>query len=72
MCKVKNRPAPDPIKNLFKVCHNQSYSLRRNLNNFKLDKPKRNFMKKALVTLVQNSGMILKMILRVRQRTKNV
>ena len=29
-------------------------------------------MKKALVTPVQNSGMILKMILRVRQRTKSV
>ena len=69
MHKVKNGTAPDLIKNLFNICDNQNYSLRSNLNNFKLDKPKRNFMKKALVTPVQNFGMILKMILRGRQRT---
>ena len=73
MHKVKNGTAPDLIKNLFNICVkitcNQNYSLRSNLNNFKLDKPKRNFRKKVLVTLVQNFGMILKMILRVRQRT---
>ena len=69
MHKVKNETAPDLIKNLFDICDNQNYSLRSNLNNFKLDKPKRNFTKKALVTPVQNFGMILKMILRVRQRT---
>ena len=70
MHKVKNGTAPDLIKNLFNICDNQNYSLRSNLNNFKLDKPKRNFMKKkALVTPGQNFEMILKMILRVRQRT---
>ena len=46
--KVKKWTAPDPIKNLFNVCDNQNYSLRSNLNNFKLGKPKRNFMKKSI------------------------
>ena len=46
MHKVKNGTAPDLIKNLFNICDNQNYYLRSNLNNFKLDKPKRNFMKK--------------------------
>ena len=70
MHKEKNGTAPHLIKNLLNICDNQNYSLRSNLNNFKLDKPKRNFMKKkALVTPVQNFGMILKMILRVRPRT---
>ena len=36
------------MKNLFNVCDNQNYSLRSNLNDFKLDKPKRNFMKKSI------------------------
>ena len=48
MHKVKNGTAPDLIKNLFNICDNQNYSLRSNLNNFKLDKPKRNFMKKSI------------------------
>ena len=48
MYKVKNGAAPDPIKNLFNVCDNQNYSLRSNLNDIKLDKPKRNFMKKSI------------------------
>ena len=64
MHKVKNGTAPDLIKNLFNICDNKNYSLRSNLNKFKLDKPSRNFMKKALVTPVQNFGMILKMILK--------
>ena len=40
MHKVKSGTAPDSIKNLFNVCDNQNYSLRSNLNNFKLHKPK--------------------------------
>ena len=67
MHKIKNGTAPDLIKNLFNICDNKNYSLRSNLNYFKLDKLKRNFMKKALVITVQNFGMILKIILRVRQ-----
>ena len=49
MHNVKNEAAPDPIKNLFNVCDNQNYSLRSNRNNFKLDKPRRNFMKKSII-----------------------
>ena len=48
MYKVKNGTAPDPIKNLFKVCDNQNCSLRSNLNDFMLDKPERCFMKKSI------------------------
>jgi hypothetical protein len=48
MYKVKNGIAPDSIGNLFNICDNQNYSLRSNLNNFKLDKPNRNFMKKSI------------------------
>ena len=33
-------------KNSFNIGDNQNYSSRTNLNNFKLDKPKRNFMEK--------------------------
>ena len=48
MYKVKNGIAPDSIGNLFNICDNQNYSLRSNLNNFKLDKPNRNFLKKSI------------------------
>ncbi len=65
MYKVKNGVAPESIQNLFVTSDNQDYSLRSNLINFRLDKPKRNFMKKALVTPVLNVGMIFQLILRV-------
>jgi hypothetical protein len=48
MYKVKNGIAPDSIGNLFNICDNQNYCLRSNLNNFKLDKPNRNFLKKSI------------------------
>ena len=63
MYEVKNVTAPDPIKNLFNVCDNQNYSLRSNLNDFKLDKPKRNFIKKSISYSSAKFWMILKMIL---------
>ena len=46
MYKVKNGVAPESIQNLFVTSDNQDYSLRSNLINFRLDKPKRNFMEK--------------------------
>ena len=48
MYKVKNGVAPESIQNLFVTSDNQDYSLRSNLINFRLDKPKRNFMKKGI------------------------
>ena len=48
MYKVKNGVAPESIQNLFVTSDNQDYSLRSNLINFRLDKPKRNFMKKSI------------------------
>ena len=45
---VKNGVAPESIQNLFVTSDNQDYSLRGNLINFRLDKPKRNFMKKSI------------------------
>lgn len=48
MSKRKNGTALDLIKKLLNVCDNQNYFLRSNLNNFKLDKPKRNFIKKVI------------------------
>ncbi len=48
MYKVKNGVAPESIQNLFVTSDNQDYSLRSNLINFKLDKPKRNLMKKSI------------------------
>lgn len=48
MYKVKNGLMPESMTSLFTLLNNESYPLRSNMNNFSLNKPKTNFLKKSI------------------------
>ena len=46
--KVKSNELPASMNNLFKIANNQIHILRSNSNDFLLQKPKTNYMKKSI------------------------
>ena len=48
MYKVKNSELPESMNQLFEIANNQNYNLRRKGNDFLLQKPKTNYMKKSI------------------------
>ena len=58
MFKVKNEQVAQSVAELFSVTNNENHELRSNNKNFFNDKPKTNFLKKALVILGQATGIL--------------
>ena len=56
MHKVANGEYLEKISNLFIVKNNDNYNLRNNGIDYTLEKPRTNFLKKALVIVVQKCG----------------
>ena len=48
MHKVKSNELPASMNNLFQIANNTNYDLRSNGNDFLLQKPKTNYMKKSI------------------------
>ena len=48
MYKVKNSELPESMNKLFEIANNKIYNLRRKDNDFLLQKPKTNYMKKSI------------------------
>ncbi len=48
MHKVKSNELPASMNNLFQIANNPNYDLRSNGNDFLLQKPKTNYMKKSI------------------------
>ena len=66
MFKVKNEQVPQSVVELFSVTNNENHELRSNNKNFLTDKPKTNFLKKALVILGQATGTIYQEVVKQR------
>ena len=47
MHKLRNDALPPSLTNMFKIANNDRYNLRSNDNNYTLEKPETNFMKKS-------------------------